>query len=337
MFPSLATLALLSTCPTTPGLTVDHDARARRITVRTSPVDLPAADTGSPGTYHRHAAATPLTRFAWPVDGWARGFRLRLTDCAGTALSRSRLHHAVVLHLGRRDLIHPIYQRLIAFTQESEDVTLPSSVGLRMVRGDSLGLLVAWMAGPEGAERVRLELTVSYLAGNTSPRPVEVVPIGFDVEYEPGGGASFDLPPGKTVFRRDFVMPIDGHMLVAGGHLHDYARSLVLVDQSNGKTVLDAAPKLNADGEILGVARRIYGASGNGVRLHSGRSYRLIVVYDNPTGIVQSMAGMGILAGLFSPRDLRDWPRLDPQSPGFLADVQSLQRSGMIAAAARHH
>jgi hypothetical protein len=63
----------------------------------------------------------------------------------------------------------------------------------------------------------------------------------------------------------------------------------------------------------------------------------LIVVYDNPTGIIQSMAGMGILAGLFNPRDMRDWPRLDSQSPGFLADVQSLQRSGMIAASARHH
>ena len=188
MFETAAMIAALSTCASVPaGLTIHQNPRAREVVLRSAPVDLPHGDANptSYEAYHHHAAVTPLTPFAWPVDGWARGFRLRVLDCAGNEVSKTRLHHSLLLHLGRPELMYPIYERLGAFGRETEDVIMPRGVGIKLSKGDSLGWLAAWMPVP-GGDRVILELTIPYLPANTNPRPVEVVPIGFDVRYEAG-------------------------------------------------------------------------------------------------------------------------------------------------------
>lgn len=338
MFATLLAAASLAPCSASrPELTVEHDRRAHKVVIGSPTVELPAPDTASRGAYHTHAVATPLTPFVWPVDGWARGFRLRLLDCAGNELGKSRLHHAIVLHLGRRDLIHPIYQRLMAFTQESEALELPKGVGVPLEAGDSLGLLIAWMPGEAASEQVRLELVISYMPANTNPRPVDVVPVGFDVNYEPGGGASFDVPAGRTTWEREIVMPIEGRVLVSGGHLHDFAESMTLVEGASGRSVLTARPELDDSGRIVRVGRRIFGATGEGLRLRAGRAYRLIVTYDNRTGAARAGSGMGILVALFSPKDSRGWPALDITDPGFLKDVAAFQRAGFIGSAGATH
>lgn len=332
MFATMLAAAALAPCSASrPTLTVEHDPRARHVVIGSPTVELPAPTPGtSQSAYHAHALATPITPFTWPVNGWARGFRLRLLDCAGGELGKSRLHHAVVLHLGRRELFHPIYQRIMAFTQESEALELPRSVGIRLVAGDSLGLLIAWMPGEREAEQVRLELVISYLPANTNPRPLDVVPVGFDVNFEPGGGASFDLPAGLTTWEREFTMPIEGRVLVSGGHLHDHARSMALADAASGRTVLSANPRLDGEGRIQGVERRIFGATGEGEKLTAGRRYRLSVTYDNPTAAPLQGSGMGILVALFAPRNSKEWPALDTSAPGFLKDLEAFERSGFL-------
>ena len=217
---------------------VHHDASARALVLRTAARDLPApTGAGQYGSHHGHGKVSPLARFAWPADGWARGFRVRILDCAGTELGRvPRLHHALVLHLSRRELLYPVTARLMAIGQETDDVILPRGVGLRLAAGDSLGFLVSWGAGEQGPERVMLEVTIPYLPARANPRPTDVIPFGFDVRYAPETGNAFDLPPGRSEHTREFVMPIDGHVLAAGGHLHDYAVSLELIDTESGRT-----------------------------------------------------------------------------------------------------
>ena len=71
MLATLATLATLTACrSSTPAVSVHHDSPARTVFLRTGAVDLPGPDSAAYDAYHAHAAATPLTRFAWPVDGW---------------------------------------------------------------------------------------------------------------------------------------------------------------------------------------------------------------------------------------------------------------------------
>jgi len=332
MLTVIATLATFSACSSSaPKLAVEVNARAQEVVLRTSSIDLPAAEyhEGYHG-YHGHTVVTPLTPFVWPVDGWARGFRLRLLDCAGNEVSKTRMHHAIVLHLEQRELMYPIYERLMAFTQESEDIMLPRGVGMRIAKGASLGLLAAWMPVVEQPERIVLELTISYLAANTNPRPVDIVPWGLDVHYQPGGGASFDLPPGRSTLERVFEMPIDGRLLVAGAHMHDYAVSMVLSDAASGRTVTEIRTRRDTAGRVLSVDRKLYGVSGAGIKIEAGRRYRLAVTYDNPTGQVLTEGGMGILAGLLSPADLREWPALDKADPGFARDVEMFVRGGFL-------
>jgi hypothetical protein len=337
VFALVAAVATLNYCSPSPDpLAVEVDPKAREIVLRTAPVEVPVAK--GPGGYrdaHHSGPLTPLTPFSWPVNGWARGFRLRVVDCAGNEVSRAGLHHAVVLHLGRRELAHPIYARLVAFGQETEDVVLPKGVGIRMAKGDSLGLYAAWMPSSAGAGRVMLELRVPYLPPNINPQPVEVLPAGFDVRYEPGEGASFDLPPGRSTRERVFELPIGGRLLLAGGHAHDYATSMALVDERSGTSVVEITPKLDREGRLLEIPRHLYGVTGRGVKLEAGRRYRMVVRYDNPTGAVLPGAGMGIVVGLLAPDDPRRWPVLDRSSSGFERDIEMLRRSGFLSGKGR--
>jgi hypothetical protein len=332
MFAVLTAVATLAQCAASPApLTTEIDSRTREIILRTAPVDVPVA-TGAGGyrDAHHRGPVSPLSPFVWPINGWARGFRLRVIDCEGNDVARSGLHHAVVLDLGRRELTHPIYQRLVAFGQETKDVVLPKGIGIRLTKGDSLGLYAAWMPSTAGAGRVMLELRIPYLPENINPRPTDVLPAGFDVRYQPGEGASFDLPPGTSTRERTFDMPLDGRLVMAGGHAHDFATSMVLIHEPSGKRVVEITPRLDAEGRLLEMPRKLYGVTGRGIKLEAGHRYRLVVRYDNPTGTVVAKGGMGILVGLFSPDDARQWPALDRTAGGFARDIEMLARDGLL-------
>ncbi len=333
----LAVLTSLAACSAEPPgtLAVNLDRSRHEVVIRVGPVELPAAE-GEAEYYHSHIL-TPIQDFAWPVSGWVRGTRLRLFDCAGNPLPKNRMHHVVVLHKERRELLFPIWERLLAFAQESEDLMLPRGVGMRMEQGSALGLLAAWLPVAAEPERVILELTLPYLPADANPQPVSVIPLGFDAHFAPGGGASFDLAPGRTELEQTFVLPLDGRVLVAGGHLHDYARSLTLTDLESGKTVIDVRPDVDAGGRIRGVERKVYGASGEGLKLKAARRYKVTVAYDNPTGRTISEGGMGILAALFVPQDMGKWPVLDTNDPRFKLDVEMYRRTGFLPGGAHAH
>ena len=338
MLTLLPLLTALSSCPVAEApLTVEVNERTRSVVLRTASVALPAGGHGyghqeSEG-YHQHAAITPLAPFTWPVSGWARGFQLRVFDCNGKEVSKSRLHHVLVLHMERRELMFPVYERIIALGQETEDISMPRGIGLPISKGAPLGLLAAWMPAEHEPEQVYLELTIPYLPANTTPRPVDVIPLGLDVRFEPGEGASYEIPVGRSTREREFEMPVDGKMLLAGGHLHQYATGMTLTDVATGDVLIDLKPKLDANGQVAGVDRKLYGVSGSGLKLRSGRRYRLSVTYDNPTGRVIPGAAMGIMGGLFSPKDLDRWPALDKSSAEFDRDVRMFERNGFITPA----
>ena len=326
----LSSVAAVSLCTSTaPALGVHVDSARREVVMRTAPVTLPALG-GDHGDGYHHGPVTPLAPFTWPVEGWARGFHLRVLDCAGRELSRARLHHVLVLHLERRELMLPIWQRLIAFGSETENITLPRGVGVRIGQGTRLGLLAAWVPVGQQPEAVVLELRVPWLPANSNPRPADVVPLGFDVRYEPGEGASYDLPPGPSVRTRTFTMPVEGRLLLAGGHLHRYATGLALVDVATEKRIVDLGTRLGPSGDFAGVERRLYGVTGRGLKLKAGREYRLEVRYDNPTGRTLAQAAMGILGGIFEPDDMGKWPALDVSSAGFGRDVEMFRRTGFL-------
>lgn len=339
MLAAILPLVMLATDPTLrpltlqsrdPVLTVTVDSARREVTLRTGPFTIVAMPPGmayaDPDVHRMPGLATPLLSFDWPVTGWLRGFRLALTDQAGRPLSRQLVHHVAIVNPSRRALVYDALERTMAAGRETEDVTLPASIGLPMSAGTNLGLAAAW-ANESGADvhGAYLTVTISWSPANRSVRPVDVLPLYLDVNYHGAGHRnSYDLPAGASSRSHEFTLPVDGRLLGVGGHLHTHAKALVLEDLETGRTVLRLRARVDREGELTGVERKLFGVRGDGLALHAGRRYRVTATYDNRTGEAIPNGAMGIMIGLFAPADLRKWPTVDAQNPAIQADLAAI-------------
>lgn len=263
-------------------------------------------------------------RFAWPVDGWVYGCRIELVDSAGRPLPRDLLHHAGIVDFGRRELVYPMFERLLGVGKETGDLALPSNIGVPVPAGEPLALYVGLHDPRRGTvDGVRVRLTVLWTP-RSAGAPLAVTPFFAEVNHRIGGTSAFDVPPGRSTWSSTFRMPVSGGLIAVGGHLHDYATSLTLVDAESGRTLVHLRANRAPDGTIRGLSRFVFGYNYDALRLVAGHSYRLVAVYDNPTGKVIEQGGMASVAGPFVPDDWSSMPRLDPGDSALASDLRSL-------------
>jgi hypothetical protein len=124
-------------------------------------------------------------------------------------------------------------------------------------------------------------------------------------------------------------VPVSGRILAAGGHVHDYADFIRLEEVESDKVVFSIDPKLDAEGKLLKVPRKIFGARGEGIRLHAGRKYRIRADYDSPAADTLKSGAMGIIVLLYKPDDLGLWPKVDLTDPNLQIDLTWLQTMGI--------
>ena len=155
------------------------------------------------------------------------------------------------------------------------------------------------------------------------PRPIAVFPLFIDANRVVGGHDTYDVPPGGCVRTSEFSLPVGGHLLAVGGHLHNHGVYLRLEDAGSGKTVVTVSAKHDRTGAVLGVSRELLAVRGQGARLRADHRYRLVAVYDNPTPDTLR-AVMAYMGGLFAPDDGHHWPAIDPQNEEYRVDVMAL-------------
>ena len=131
----------------------------------------------------------------------------------------------------------------------------------------------------------------------------------MDVNLTVGGSNTFDVPPGRSEKAYEFTLPVGGRLLGVGGHLHDYGSLVKLVDAESGKELTRVTAKRDSSGKVLGVSRKLFGVSGEGLKLKPNHRYKVVGVYDNPTGEIRPKAAMAHMVGLFVPDDMSKWPR----------------------------
>jgi hypothetical protein len=153
---------------------------------------------------------------------------------------------------------------------------------------------------------------------------VSVWPMHFESSFVAGESNAFDLVPGRSVHKAEFTMPVSGRLLAVGGHLHDYGKSLRLIDCRSGKTLVLLKARRDREGHMLAVDRFIYGYNDDALRLERGHRYRIEAEYDNPTGKVIAEGGMGSLGGPLEVEDPGDWPALDRSDPQLVLDLGNL-------------
>ena len=259
--------------------------------------------------------------FAWPVTARFHGVKLEVIDSAGHALPRRLLHHTYMVNFDRRQLVDAVAERPFSFGEETEDITTPAALGLPMVAGMRLGIVIMWdnLTGHD-VDGAYIRYTFE-LNRHRRPAPLDMLPFLVDVNGTYGGPDGFEVPPGGIVLKKQFTVATSGHLVAASGHLHDHAVMIRLEDAASGRVLARVRSRRDSTGHTLAVERPIFALWNRGPHLKAGRPYRLVVVYDNPTRDTLINA-MGLMAGLYVPDRLRDWPTLDPQNADYRRDLE---------------
>jgi hypothetical protein len=327
--------AILATDPSQaviePKVSISVDSSRKELVITAGPFDLPnmppMEDHSMMDLGMSHD--TPIQRFEWPIDGWLRGFELELVDAQGKPVPREVIHHMIMVNFSRRMLIYPASERLLGAGTETEDIKVPKTIGVPMKPGMQLGMYVAWHNDTgKDLHGVQMTLRMLWTPKNQNPPPVNSLPIYMDVNLTVGGSNTFDVPPGKSQKAYEFTLPVGGRLLGVGGHMHDYGVRVRLEDAESGKVLTVVEATRDSAGKLIKVSRRLFGVSGEGLKLKGNHRYRVVGEYDNPTGETLVRGAMAHMAGLFSPDDLSQWPTIDESNPAYQRDMASLQARG---------
>lgn len=322
-----------------PATTVRVDSSRHELVVTAGPFMLPSMPPMADGAMdHGAAHDTPVHNFAWPMDGWLRGFKIEIVDSNGNALPRELMHHIVILNYDRRQLVYSAAERLFGAGTETEDASVPRSIGVPLKANTNLGMYIAWHNQTRhDLNGVMLRLTMQWIPKSQNPRPLDVLPMYMDVNLTVGGTNTFDVPPGHSTKSYEFTLPVNGRLLAVGGHLHMYGEVVRLEDVQSGKVLTKVEPKVDSKGNVIKMGRQLFGVRGNGLRLRAGHRYRVVAEYNNPTGMTLHNGGMAHMVGLFAPDDVAKWPAIDPSDPTYEKDIMSLEMRGSGGGEMHHH
>ena len=314
-----------------PNVTVTVDSSRKELVITAGPFDLPnmppMEDHGMMDLGMSHD--TPLQRFEWPIDGWLRGFELELVDSQGKPVPRDVIHHMIMVNFSRRMLLYPASERLMGAGTETEDIKVPKTIGVPMKPGMELGMYVAWHNDTgKDLHGVQMKLRMLWTPKNQNPPPVNSLPIYMDVNLTVGGSNTFDVPPGKSEKAYEFTLPVGGRILGVGGHLHDYGVRVRLEDAETGKVLTVVEGTRDSAGKVTKVSRKLFGVSGEGLKLKANHRYRVVGEYENPTDQTLVKGAMAHMSGLFTPDDMSKWPEIDESNPAYKRDMAALQARG---------
>jgi hypothetical protein len=289
------------------------------IVVSVGPIDVPAA------TAYSHHAADDRIRFRWPSEGWLRGYRIDIVDRHGRVLPREVLHHVGVANLDRRQLAYPIAERLVAVGRETPPILLPASLGVPLSAGQDLVMYYA-LTNPtaEAITGVTVRMTITFTTMRPKA-PRQVLPLFLDANPLAGEGSrEFDVPPGVSATSAQFTLPTGGRVRALGAHVHDHAVEIRLEDVVSGKVLARLKTKRHPDGRLISVASTRFVFTAGGLRLAPNHPYRVVSIYDNPTGDVIKGGAMAFLAGAFIPDDLAKWPAVEPGDQSYARDRDAI-------------
>ncbi len=303
-------------------LQVVNDVQAEEFVFIVGPIDLPAA------AGHHSVQQPPLLTATIPMDAYLTGFEVEMLDGEGQPIPQRVLHHVNLIDPNSRELFSPIARRLFAAGSETQPASMPGVLGVPVRAGQPL-VVSAMFHNPTDRSYpgARLHVKLEYRTKGWF-FPINVYPVYIDV-MGPVGAKEFDLPPGRTERSWEGSPEIPGRLLAASGHLHDYARSLRFEDVTEREVLWETGPELDERGRVSGVPVGEFWWKG-GIKLHPDHTYRLTVIYDNPTAEVLPGGGMGVLGGVFKPS--AEWPSLDPSDAQYLANMDKTRRAAEVRA-----
>jgi hypothetical protein len=275
------------------------DAAAHAITLHEGPMNLPAH------TSHGKMPQPPDLVWTVPLDGWLLAYTPKLVDAAGKAVPGQVLHHTAFWNENRADFLCPNKEEHIFGAGSEMTPWMPVlGYGYRVQKGDKIRIeTMVYNPTETSYDKVYLEVLISY-QDLPSPESAATLksyyPAWMDVKS--CGDSSYDLAPGKTEEQGAVVVKFSGALLGVGGHMHDYAKQIVLEDVSRKETVAALDAHVDAQGRLESIPTKTFFDQG-GYKFAAGDVLKISATYDNPTGKLLRDGAMGIVVGYFVPAD----------------------------------
>jgi hypothetical protein len=116
------------------------------------------------------------------------------------------------------------------------------------------------------------------------------------------GNSGYDLHAGTNESVGTVSVKYEGVLLGVGGHMHDYAKQIVLEDATRKETVATLKANVDEKGQLVSMPVVTFFDRG-GYKLSAGDQLRITATYDNITGKPLPGGAMGIVVGYFLPGD----------------------------------
>ncbi|HKW56219.1 MAG TPA: hypothetical protein VJN42_02590 [Candidatus Acidoferrum sp.] len=278
------------------GVKLEQKIDGQAIVVRVGPMNLPAH------TNHMEMPQPPNLIWQIPIDGWLLAYSPRLVDANGNSVPGRVLHHTAFWNENRSDFLCPNKEEHIfgAGSEMTNWAEVPG-YGYRVHEGDKIRVeTMVYNPTDTSYENVYLEVRVPYKGASSGANLKSVYPAWMDVKS--CGDSGYDLPAGSSEKIGEVTVKYSGALLGVGGHMHDYARQLVLADVTRKETVAKLDAKVDDHGELISMPTVLFLDKG-GYRFSAGDLLKISATYDNTTGKLRRDGAMGIVVGYFVPDD----------------------------------
>ena len=235
------------------------------------------------------------------MNAWLLAYSRRLVDADGNEVPRRVLHHTAFWNENRVDFLCPNKEEHVfgAGSEMTNWIQVPGYCK----KGDEIRVETV-VHNPTGTsyENVFLEVRIPYQEADAPGPPARKSYYPAWIDAKSCGDSSYDLKPGKNIKEGVTALKYSGVLLGVGGHMHDYAKRIVLEDVSRKETVAALDAKVDSQGQLLGIPTVTFFDKG-GYKLAAGDVVKTSASYDNPTGKMLRDGAMGIVVGYFVPDD----------------------------------
>ena len=278
------------------GVKIEQKIDGHTITVRIGPMNLPA------NTSHMKMPQPPDLEWQIPIDGWLLGYTPRLVDGNGNAVPGRVLHHTAFWNENRADFLCPNKEEHIfgAGGEMTNWAEVPG-YGYHVQMGDTIRV-ETMIHNPTDTSynNVYLEVSIPYQGAGSGAPPKNLYPAWMDVMS--CGNSGYDLPPGHSQKTGTVAVKYSGVLLGVGGHMHDYAKQLVLEDTTRKETIATLDATVDSSGQLLSMPTVLFVDKG-GYKFAASDVLKISATYDNTTGKLLRDGAMGIVVGYFVPFD----------------------------------
>jgi hypothetical protein len=270
------------------------DSATHTITLREGALTLPA------NTNHMMMPQPPDVFWSIPLDAFLLAYTPRVVDASGNAVPGTVLHHTAFWNTDRSDFLCPNKEEHIfgAGSELTNWMEIPG-YGYRVQKGDKIRIeTMVHNPTTTSYDQVYLEVKIPYAELTSSTK--SVYPTWMDVQS--CGNSGYNLHPGKNENVGTVTVKYTGILLGVGGHMHDYAKQLVLEDTTRKETVATLNANVDEKGQLVSMPVVTFFDRG-GYKFAAGDQLRITASYDNITGKPLPAGAMGIVVGYFLPAD----------------------------------